>query len=466
MILRHFSRFRSSQGRPVALALLGALLPACSKHAPAPPAAPGPVPITAATPLVRPAVIWDRYIGRLAAVHYVEIRARVSGYLESIHFSEGQLVTPGDLLFVIDPRPFEAELARANATRAEAVARVAQAEAALVQSEAEQHATAAVLALAKSRLERAERAAESNAVAKETVDIRTSELLQADAALSASNARITAAKAAIETARAGIATADAAVRGAQIDLDFTRIEAPIAGRIGQRLVNQGNLVQGGAAGLTLLTTIVSLDPIHCYFDANEQEFLRYVRLAQSGTRQSSREVRNPIYMALQDEQGYPHAGHMDFVDNQLDPNTGTMRGRAIFPNPDGLLTPGLFATLRLPGSPRHDVVLVPDEAILTDQSERLVYVLGDGDVVERRVVALGPMIRGLRSITAGLSGSDRVVIRGLQRVRPGAVAAPTMETLTARDIDEGLPDDYVPVPKEKWLSIEPAAPATGSGDAR
>lgn len=438
----------------VVLALVAATN-GCSKHdaggAP-PPGKPG---VTVATPLVRSTVTWDRFTGRMQAVRSVEIRARVSGYLDSIHFGEGALVNKGDLLFSIDARPFEAALARAEAEKEEATARVAQAEAALVQSEAEQRAADSVSVLAKTRLERAERAAETNAVAKETVDIRASELQQADAALQAATARIKASQAAIATAKAGIATAEASVSSARIDLDFTKIRAPITGRIGQRLVNEGNLVQGGAAGSTLLTTIVSIDPIHCVFDADEQELLKYTRLAQTGERLSSREVKNPVYLALADEKGYPHLGHMDFVDNQLDSGTGTIRGRAIFPNPDGTLLPGLFATVRLPGGSRHEVVLVPDEAILTDQSDRLVYVLGDGDVIDRRVVELGPMIDGLRSIKTGVAKTDRVVIRGLQRVRPGVAVTAKVETLEAQAHDDGLPDDYSPVPREKWLSIDP-----------
>jgi RND family efflux transporter MFP subunit len=450
------------------LIALGGVLAGCGdREAPAA-AAMAPPKVTVALPLRRATVTWDRYVGRLEAVREVEIRARVSGYLDAIHFDEGQIVTAGDLLYEIDARPFEAELARARALGSEAKARVAEAAAALARAEAERKASDAVLALARNRLERARLAAESNAVARETVDIRESELLQADAANLAAAARIEAARAAIESATAAVATAAAAIESAQIDLDYTRIEAPITGRIGQRLVHEGNLVIGGAISTTLLTTIVSIDPIHCYFEADEQEYLKYTRLAMTGARESSRLAKNPVYVALQDEVGYPHVGHMDFVDNRLDAATGTMRARAILGNADGSLVPGLFVTLRLPGSARREVVLVPDAAIATDQSERLVFVVGDGDVVARRVVTLGPMIDGLRAIESGLEGDERVVIRGLQRIQDGVVVAPSLESIAAEPVEDGLPDDYAPLPKERWLSIDDpakrpagAAPAAG-----
>lgn len=451
--------------RTIAWLAFAPALVSCSKPADAPAQAPSHPGVTVAHPLKHFTVTWDRFTGRLQAVRSVEIRAQVSGYLDSIHFAEGQIVRRGDLLFTIDPRPYAAALAHAEAERSEATARVAQSEAALTQAQAEERAAESVLSLARNRLDRAERAAETNAVAGETVDIRASELSQADAAKQATTARVAAAEAAIATAKAGIETAEASIVSARIDLDFTSVRAPITGRIGQRLVHEGNLVRGGAVGTTLLTTIVSIDPIHCYFDADEQELLRYTRLAMSGERKSSRDVRNPVYLALQDEKGHPHLGQMDFVDNQIDPGTGTIRGRAIFPNPDGLLIPGLFATVRLAGSARQQVLLVPDAAILTDQSERLVYVVGAGEVVERRTIELGPIIDGMRSIKAGLDGSERVVIRGLQRVRPGSVVTPTLESIEGDRKDDGLPDDYSPVPRENWLTIDPAigeaSPANG-----
>lgn len=444
------SRFRAL----LAAAVVAALTASCWKSAEPPAAAPAKPSVGVAVPLVRKTVTWDRFTGRVQAVRSVEIRARVSGYLDAIHFAEGQIVAEGDPLFTIDPRPYRAALASAQAQKAEAIAGVAQAEATLAQAHAEERAATSVEALARVRLERAERAAKSDAIAGETVDIRASELAQAIAAKEAVIARIAAAEASIATAKAMIATADAAIERAQLDVTFTDIRAPITGRIGQRFVHEGNLVQGGAAGTTLLTTIVSTDPIHCVFEANEQEFLAYTRLALSGERQSSRAVKNPVLLALQDEKGYPHTGHMDFVDNQLDPNSGTMSGRAIFPNADGVLHPGMFATVRLQRSASRDFILVPDEAILTDQSDRLVYVVGDGDVVERRVVVLGPIVDGLRAIESGLDPATRVVIRGLQRVRPGTAVTPTVESLESWLVDDGLPDEATPVPKERWLSID------------
>ncbi len=444
--------------RAPAVLIAAALGAACTdRGATTAPPAPA-VEVSVTRPLRKATVVWDRYVGRLEAVRHVDVRARVSGHLDSIHFSEGQVVAKGDLLFVIDPRPFEAVLAGARADRSQAEARVTQAQADLSLARADRRAAESVLTLAKNRLERAERAVATEAVARETVDIRTSEVLQAEAAVEASDARIDAARAAIETANAGILTADASIESASIDLDFTRVHAPISGRIGQRLVTQGNLVQGGSLGATLLTTIVSIDPIHCYFDADEREFLRYSRLARDGTRESSRDVRNPVYVALQDESGYPHLGHMDFVDNQLDPDTGTMRGRAILANPDGFLTPGMFATVRLPASPRHEVLLIPDACIVTDQSERIVFLVDDAGVVVRRTVTLGPIIHGLRSIEAGLDGSERVVTRGVQKISAGAAVRAVEETVEIDATDDGLPDDYAPLPPDQWLSVdEPAA---------
>lgn len=455
----------AAAGLMFALASVG-----CRERANTTTAPPTPPAVVAANPLRIETVTWDRYIGRFEAVRTVELRARVSGYLEAIHFDEGQIVSAGQLLFVIDPRPFEAVLARATAEHSEAEAHVTENRAKLAQAKAEENAASAVLDLARTRLDRAKRAAETNAVAEETVDTRSSELLQAEAALAAVRARIEAATASIDTALAGVQTAAAAVESARIDLEFTRITAPISGRIGRRIVQEGNLISGGSAGTTLLTTIVSIDPIHCYFDADEREFLKYARLAEAGARASSRDVKNPVYVALQDETGYPHVGHMDFVDNRLDSGTGTLRARAILPNPRGFLLPGLFATVRLPGGARRAITLIPDAAIVADQSDRMVYVIGENDVVEPRKITLGPMIEGLRSIESGIESVDLVVIRGLQRVRPGIKVAPTIETLTAEIVDDGLPDDYEPVPKERWLSIDETPtradrpdPETGSG---
>ncbi len=414
---------------------------------------PGKVEVTAAKPLVMTIVEWDEYTGRLDAIESVEVRARVSGYLQSTYFEEGQMVERGDLLAIIDPRPFEAALNAANAKRQEAEARLAESQSLLRQAEAEKADREAQLTLADRRLDRARRLLPSRAVTEEEFDIRKSEQLQATAALEAANAMIESAKAGIATSQAAITTAEANVESAALDLQYTRVRAPIGGRISRRYVTDGNLISGGTSQSALITTIVSLNPIHCYFDANEQEFLKYSRLAKDGTRGSSRNVKNPVHVALVDEQGFPHTGHMDFVDNRIDPNTGTMRGRAILPNDDGLLTPGLFVRLRLPGSGRKETVLVPDSAIGSDQSDKFVYLIGESNSVVRRAVTLGPISHGLRIIRSGLDGTEMVVTRGLQRIYPGVEVSVTETTIEAEESE--LPDDYEPVPREQWLSRTP-----------
>ena len=415
---------------------------------------PPPTKITVSKPVVMPTVVWDEYTGRLEAIDSVEVRARVSGYLESTHFEEGHSVQKGDLLAIIDQRPFEAELNASRARLEEADAKLAEAQALLRQAIAQKANADAQLKLADQRYDRAKRLAANNASSNEEVDARESEQLQATAELEAANAQIEYARASIATARATIETAKADVETAELNLRYTQVRAPVGGRISRRYVTEGNLISGGSSQSTLLTTIVSLNPIHCYFDANEQEFLKYVRLARDGTRGSSRDVKNPVYLALVDEEGFPHTGHMDFVDNRIDPNTGTMRGRAILDNEDGLLTPGLFAKVRLPGSGRFDAVMIPDAAIGSDQSEKFVYVIGEENAVERRKVELGTISHGLRIIRSGLDGTETIVTRGLQRIFPGAEVDPTEEPIEPES--SVLPDDYEPVPKEKWLSRQPA----------
>jgi RND family efflux transporter MFP subunit len=442
----------TKQTTRLALALIPVLAVGCQRAASqsSPPPAPQ---VVVGTPLVKPIVEWDEYVGRLDAVEFVEVRARVGGYLRSIHFDEGQLVKEDDLLFVIDPRPFEAEVRSATADIAEAKARVAESTAQLTRAEAQKKASLALLELEQARLRRTKSLLERNAVSREDLDIRESEFAQAQADLDARDAEIESAKAARFTAEAAVETAKSRLAVAQLNLDYTEIRAPVTGRVSRRVVTEGNLVVGGsAAQATLLTTIVSLDPIHVYFDADERAFLKYTRLAQNGKRKSSRDAKNPVYVALADEEdSFPHPGHMDFVDNRLDPNTGTMRGRAILANADLTLTPGLFVRLRLPGSQRYDAVLIPDLAIGTDQSEKFVFVVENDQTVARRVIATGPVVDGLRVVRSGLDGSEKVVLRGLQRVRPGVKVAAREEAIEVRG-DDGLPDDYEPVPEEKWLT--------------
>lgn len=408
--------------------------------------------ITVAKPVIHPIVEWDEYTGRLSAIDYVEVRARVNGYLQSVHFDEGQMVNVGDLLYVIDPKPFEAELISAEARVVEAEAKLAEADALLHQANAQKSENEAQLKLRIAQFDRLKTLKQSNAISQDELDIGRSEWVQSRSALESANSQIESAKAAIATANAAIATAQSKAEAAKLNLSYTRVSAPIAGRISRRLVTQGNLVNGGTAGSTMLTTIVSLDPIHCYFDANEQEFLKYARLDRAGKRTSSREAKNPVYLRLIDEKDFPHLGHMDFVDNRMDPNTGTMRGRAIFANPEGTLTPGLFAEVRLPGSGRYEATLIPDSAIGSDQSEKFVYIVNAEGKIERNSVSLGPIAKGLRIVRSGVSPNDLIVTRGLQRVAPGVEVDAAEETIEISETSV-LPDDYQPVPKEQWLSV-------------
>ncbi len=341
-----------------------------------------PPQVTVATPLVRKITDWDEYTGRLAAVESVEIRARVSGYLESVHFQDGALVKRGDLLFVIDPRPYQAALDEARAEYSRA--RVQQG------------------AVARD-LDRGQQLFASRVISDRDLDALTSQKRAADASLKA---------------------AEAAEKAAALDLAFTRIKAPISGRIGRKLVTPGNLVTGEGNDTTLLTTLVSVDPIHVYFTADERAFLRYTRLDEQGVRPSSRTVANPVRLQLADEQGFPHLGVMDFVDNRVDEATGTMQGRAIFANPRGDLTPGLFGRIQLLGEGPYEALILPDQAIATDQAQRLAYVVDAENKVAPRPVTLGRSLGELRVIRSGLKPTDRVVINGIQKVRPGATVTP------------------------------------------
>lgn len=354
-------------------------------------ASPPPPPVTVAPPLKKSIVEWDEYTGRFEAVQVVDIRARVSGYLDSIHFKDGDIVRKGDLLFVIDPRPFQATADAARAQLAQAKAQVE---------------------LANINAARATKLSASGlAITQEQVDTRIQ------------NQRV---------AQAAVQAAEANLRSAELNLEFTQVRAPIPGRVSNRRVDIGNLVSGGSVDATLLTTIVSLDPIYFVFDASELDYLRYQRLSQSGERPSSRETPNPVFVQLQDETGWKREGKMNFVDNQINPKSGTMRGRAIFDNPDYMLTPGQFGRLRLIGSGRHEALLIPDEAIVSDQSRKLVMtVAGDGSV-QPRVVTLGPLAEGLRIVRQGLGAEDRLVIDGIPRARPGAKVTPQPGLIEAR----------------------------------
>jgi RND family efflux transporter MFP subunit len=361
------------------------LVVACGRQQPQ---APPPPKVTVARPVERELTDWDEYTARLEAVDSVEVRARVSGYLESVHFREGSLVKKGDLLFQIDPRPYEAQLRRAQGDLELAESRVN---------------------LAQENLARVAFLMKSQAMSKEEAETRA---------------------AAVRQAEAGVAAAQAAVDAAKLDVEFTRITAPVSGRVSRKLVTEGNLINGGIGTQgTLLTTIVSLDPLYVYFEANERDYLKYVRLAKSGARPSTRDFKNPVFVGTADEQGFPHQGFMDFVDNQIDRGTGTIQWRGIVPNPDGLLAPGLFVRLRLVGSGRYHALLIPDDAVQSDQAQKFVWVVDGDNRVRYRQVTCGTLHDGLRVVTEGLTPADRVIVHGVQRARPDIVVEPEEQTI-------------------------------------
>ncbi|MFL5105550.1 MAG: efflux RND transporter periplasmic adaptor subunit [Xanthobacteraceae bacterium] len=339
---------------------------------PAASSVPPPPSVAVARPLQKVINEWDEFTGRFTAVETVEVRARVSGFIDSIHFKEGQIVKQGDLLFVIDPRPYRiaVEQAKADVDRAKAK-----------------------LDIAKLDVQRAAPLVRSQAVTEREFDTRRS--TERDAA-------------------AQVASLEAALKQSELNLEWTEVRAPISGRISDKRVDTGNLISGA----TLLTVVVSIDPIHFVFDGSEADFLHYLRLAAAGTRPSSRDVQNPVSVRLADETEYRHQGRMNFVDNTVNPKTGTIRGRAVFDNMDGLLTPGFFGRLRLFGG-QHEALLVPDNAVVSDQSRKIIFTVAEDGTVGTKLVELGPMVDGLRVIRSGLAPTDRIVIDGVQRARPG-----------------------------------------------
>lgn len=370
-------------------AIATVLLQGCKSEATPAAAAPAPQ-VSVASALERDVLEWDEFTGRLEAVESVEIRPRVTGYIESVNFAEGSLVRKGDLLFVIDPRPYRAELAKAEADLARAFAR----------SE-----------LSSSDVVRSEKLLGVKAVSREEYDQRLNAQREAQANVDAARAAVTAAK---------------------LNLEFTRITAPINGRVSRAVVTAGNLVTGGSTSAQLLTTVVSIDPIYVAFEGDEQVYLKYTEMARRGDRPSSRDAANPVLMALANEQGYPHRGEMTFVDNQVDSRTGTIRARASFDNKDGFLTPGLFARVKLLGHDSRRAVLVDDRAIGTDQGQKFVYVVDGENKVAYRSVKIGRLTDGLRIVQEGLRGGETVIVNGLQRVQPGAVIAPEKVAMDAR----------------------------------
>jgi multidrug efflux system membrane fusion protein len=348
----------------------------------APPNAPPPV--TVAKPVVKEVVEHDDYTGRFEAAESVEVRARVSGYLEGVHFQDGSLVRRGDLLFTIDRRQHQASVDQAEAAVQSARSRVA---------------------FAQSDFERAQALGRGGNITEQVLEQRRQTL---------------------EIARADQQAAEAAVRTARLNLGFTEIRAPMGGRIGRKLISEGNLV---SADQTLLTTIVSLDPIDFYFDVDERSYLAYMRTGIRLNTATGNSHGLDVLVGVTDEKEPKRKARLDFAENRLDQGTGTIRARASVPNPDLFLTPGLFGTIRIPGSPPYRGVLVPDEAVATDQDRRFVWVVAEDGTAAQRTVRLGPRIDGYRLVREGLKGDETVVVAGLQRVRPGAKVTPQPKEL-------------------------------------
>lgn len=374
--------------RSLLAAALTLLLAACGSTS-APPSAPARPEVATATVVEKRVRDWDSFTGTFQAIDTVEIRPRVSGHIDKVMFTEGKIVKQGEPLFQIDPRPYQAEYDKARAGL-----KLARAQLDLAQIEAT----------------RFQRVLNSGAVTREDVDKRVSNL---------------------EQQRANVQVQQAALDAAALDLQFTQVTAPISGRVGRAEVTRGNLITGGNNGGTLLTTLVSIDPIYVYFEGDENAYLRYAQLARTGERPSSRDVRNPVRIALANEESATHEGVIDFVDNSLNSRTGTIRARAVLDNKDGLFTPGLFARVELLGSGDYDAILVDERAIGTDQNNRYVLVVGTDNKTEYRKVTLGRKIDGLRVVREGLHPGDVIVVDGLQRVRPGIEVSPKPQAMTS-----------------------------------
>jgi len=361
-------------------------------NTPAAPAAPPPT-VTVAQPVKRTVIDRDEYVGRFVAVDSVEVRARVSGYLDKVHFTDGQIVKQNDLLFTIDRRPFQNALDQARANLAQAKAN---------------------LAFAEGDLTRASQLVRERTISEQAFDQRTQ---------------------AARTAAAVVAATEAAVRQAELDLEFTELRAPVTGRIGARQVSPGNLVAGGAGSgsTTLLATIVTTDPIRFEFTFDEASYLRFLRIAERGGDDIvNRHMTTPVALRLIDEKTFDHKGEMDFINNVIDSSTGTMRGRAQFRNP-GLFTPGMFGRIQVPGSSPYEALMVPDVAIGSEQVRKIVYVVGEDNIPKPRYVTLGPVFDGMRVIRDGIAADDWVVVDGLMRIRPGQPVTPQRQEKASAD---------------------------------
>ncbi|MGE7198513.1 efflux RND transporter periplasmic adaptor subunit [Brevundimonas sp. S1H14] len=373
--------------------MMAAALYGCSKGQEAP--AQGAPPVTVATPLSQQVVDWDEFTGRFEATRSVDVRARVGGYIQSVHFKDGDFVRQGQLLFTLDPRPAQAALASARAQ--------------LAQGQAQ-------LTLARTELARAEGLLASQAVSQAEVDAK---------------------RGAVQTAEASMAAANAAIRARQLDVEFTRVTAPISGRVSDRRVDPGNLIGGGSSAGDVLTTIVSSSPIYFVFDGSEALALKYQRDARNGSA--------PIRIRLQDETAYDRTGTLDFTDNAIDASSGTIRLRAVVQNADGFLKPGMFGHAQLAGSGGYAAMLVPDAAVVTDGPRKVVYVVAKDGTVGAKPVQLGPVANGLRVVRTGLTPDDRVIINGLQRARPGQKVTAQNGTIKAEEAKADAPVTTAPV---------------------
>ncbi|HLT51343.1 MAG TPA: efflux RND transporter periplasmic adaptor subunit [Arenibacter sp.] len=346
------------------------------------------MPVEVATPVLEKITEWDEYTGRFEASNRVEVRARVSGFLESVNFEDGQMVNKGDILFTIDNRPFKIALDQATADYGQAKAS---------------------LTTAQDNFDRVKSLRESGAVSIEEYDRR---------------------KQALEFAKASIQLSQAKVDNAKLNLEFTRVTAPITGLVSRDKVNLGNLIDGGSSNSTLLTTIVATSPIYFYFTGSESDYLRYVRLARNGERGAARTSDIPVFIKLQDEDDFIHEAKLDFVDNEIDKGTGTIESRAILGNKDHLLEPGMFGKARIVGSAEHEALMIPDNIIGTNQSLRFVYVLGADNMVTVKNITLGPLhSNGLRIVRDGISQEDKLITNNIQKIRPGIAVAPIETSL-------------------------------------
>lgn len=374
------------------LAACGAGNPPEAKGGPG--GAPMAPPVTAAAALERSVSQWDEFAGRLEAVERVELRPRVSGYIEKIHYVQGAEVARGELLFEIDARPFEQELRRAEAQLAGAKTR---------------------FELAAGELARVEKLVESGAVSRQELDERASARRDAESAYK---------------------SAQASVETANLNLGYTKVRAPVAGRTGRAELTVGNYA---SAGQSLLTTLVSLDPIYVVFEADEQAYLKYADLSRRAA--GARPAKNAVHMGLANETGYPHKGVVEFVDNRVNPQTGTILARAVFENRERRFTPGLFARVRLAGAGSAPAVLIDDRAVGTDQSKRFVLVVGADKTAQYREVTLGPLTEGLRVVRAGLKAGEVIVVNGLQRVRPGMPVQASVVPMDPQERPKPAPAD-------------------------